>query len=54
MTKTKFTEMVSVRIESYLLETMKKDVLKKKEEGLRNTTLSSLINDIIRKNYFTK
>lgn len=54
MVKTRFTELVSVRIDSYLLKTMKEDVQRKKEKGIKRASISSLINDIILNHYFSE
>lgn len=52
MTTTRWTRLISVRIDLDLLEQMKKDVEDKKNNGQRYWTLSSLINRIIQDHYF--
>lgn len=54
MIKTKWTTLISVRIDTELLEKIKEDVLRKKNEGLRRTTLSSLIQDILYRYYYKR
>ena len=52
MVKTRWTQLVSVRIELDLLKRMKEDVRKKIESGDRHATLSSVINRMIQDYYY--
>jgi hypothetical protein len=52
MRTTRWTKLISVRVDLDLLELMKKEVEDRRERGNRRITLSSLINDIIHGYYF--
>ena len=51
-TTTKFTKLVSFRVELELLEVLEREVVEINSKRIRKMTLSALLNDVIRARYF--